>query len=206
MKLHSTGGSHAQPREPMQLPTISAPKWKTLTRAQILGGAAAFTVLSSAVLFLPAAGADPAELPAPTPTIVAQQVHSPAPVIQERAAETMTDTQRLAVGIYTVIHGHRVTAQTAQMVGEVILNRVDSRLFPDTLDGVLRQAYQFGDLSNGYSWNALSQSDSPDIPLAYAAAEAALAGSHLLPTDTLYVSDVEQGILAAFVDGLYFGR
>ena len=203
MKLISSQGTRAIPKA-HSLPEIRLPKLqlpRQISRSQAMVATAVFTLLTSLVLFVPVLSpAKAADAPDPTPSPVIEQAAEPAP-------EQMDEAQRLAVGIYTVIHGRSVSPTTAQMVGEVVLNRVQSNLFPATLDAVLMQPYQFGELSHGYSWSAIAEGGSPDVALAYSAAQLVLDDApRLLPTDTLYVSDTEQGQLAAMMDGLYFGR
>ena len=195
MKLHSAPGRHTAPKAINR----SQPKFSSClfswAKIKMISCSTVFTLLASLVLLLPAAGAElPPEPPAP-------MVRSSAP-----EPEQMTDTERLAVGIYTVIHNRQVSESTARMVGDVIMNRVRTFGFPNTLDGVLRQRAQFGNLAEGYSWAAIDRLQDPDADLAYLAAEAALASPPMLPLSTLYVSDQPQGELVAYLDGLYFGR
>lgn len=131
------------------------------------------------------------------------------PVLEniEEPADVMTDVETLAVGIYTVIRGHNVTDTAAIMVGEVILNRVDSPMFPATICDVLMQPYQFGDLDKGFTWKGIAETNNKDSILAYEAAQQVITGSELLPDDVLYVSETEQGTeTIAFLNGLYFCR
>ncbi len=205
MKLISSKGKRVA-EMPARFALPAMPKFSIahITETQTTVFTVIFTMLTTLVLFIPVDPASAAELPPPSAPVVEP---TPAPVeLTPPPVEVMTDTERLAVGIYSVIHGHNVSELTAQMVGEVVLNRVDSHLFPNTVDGVLRQPYQFGELSNGYSWEGIKDTGNPDVALAYAAAEKAMDGSSMLPTDTLYVSDTEQGVMAAMMDGLYFGR
>ncbi len=206
MKLISSKGTRVLERKPrMKRPAL--PDLKKFTKTQATVCTVIFTMLTTLVLFIPVEPASAADLPETASVEVVtipETVRLAMPEVE--VVEEMTDTERLAVGIYTVIHGHNVSNMTATMVGEVVLNRVDSHLFPNTLDGVLRQPYQFGELSNGYSWEGIKDTGNPDVALAYAAAEKAMDGSSMLPTDTLYVSDTEQGVMAAMMDGLYFGR
>ncbi len=206
MKLISSRGTRVLEHKP-RMKRLALPDLKNFSKTQTTVFTVIFTTLTTLVLFIPVDPAGAAELPEPAP---AEALTTPEPVLpampEVEPVEIMTDTERLAVGIYTVIHGHHVSELTAQMVGEVILNRVDSHLFPNTLDEVLKQPYQFGELANGYSWSAIKDSGNPDVALAYGAAKKAMEGSTMLPIDTLYVSDTEQGVMAAMMDGLYFGR
>ncbi len=134
-------------------------------------------------------------------------IEQPVLVQIEEPEHVMTDAETLAVGIYTVIRGHNVTDTAAIMVGEVILNRVNSTMFPSTICDVLMQPYQFGELDKGFSWEKIAKTSNKDSVLAYEAAQTVITGSDLLPDDVLYVSETTQGTeTVALLNGLYFCR
>ena len=97
-----------------------------------------------------------------------------APASTSRAAAATSDSVTLlAALIQCEAGGEPYTGQVA--VGAVVLNRVESSAFPNTISGVIYQSGQFGPVSNGslartLSTGAISSS-------CYAAAQDALAGS-----------------------------
>ena len=99
-----------------------------------------------------------------------------------------------------------------QMVGEVFLNRVASRKYPNTFYEVATQNAQYGRLSwTGIVWpeRASKPEESHAVQRAYDMAEALLEGTadKLLPEDAVFQAEFPQGTEVLIEsDGFYFCR
>ncbi len=85
-------------------------------------------------------------------------------------------------------------------VAEVIRNRVNHPSWPATIEGVILQGGQFGVVANG-SINSVT----PDADT-IAAADAALAGSSILPSDYVYFNTSPNGADPIQIGDHYFSR
>lgn len=155
----------------------------------------------------------PFDIVLPTSTVT---VEEPMPAeTQEPADEPAVNEQELemlALVIYQEAGGDACSDECRQMVGEVALNRVASRIYPNTLYEVLTQYGQYGRLHwTGLVWPARADlpGEAHAVERAFHIAAALLTGSveRLLPEDTIFQAEFPQGseILVA-LDGLYFCR
>lgn len=137
---------------------------------------------------------------------VAEPVSEPDPTYTEDELEA------LALVIYCEAGADYCADETRQMVGEVVLNRIASEYYPDTIEEVLTAPYQYGRFHwTGLVWpgRASTAAEAHAVERAYACAEALLSGTieRLLPTDTIFQSEYIQGTeVVACVDGIYFCR
>lgn len=124
--------------------------------------------------------------------------------IDERTVEL------LALVIYQEAGGDCCSDETRRMVGEVVLNRVASDRYPDTITEVLLQRAQYGRLHwTGLVWpeRASSAGEAHAVARAYDCAAQVLTEDRLLPTDVIYQAEFPQGTeTVAHVDGFYFCR
>lgn len=124
--------------------------------------------------------------------------------IDERTVEL------LALVIYQEAGGDCCSDETRRMVGEVVLNRVASSRYPNTITEVLLQRAQYGRLHwTGLVWpeRASSAGEAHAVARAYDCAAQVLTGDRLLPTDVIYQAEFPQGTeTLAHVDGFYFCR
>ena len=124
--------------------------------------------------------------------------------IDERTVEL------LALVIYQEAGGDACSDETRRMVGEVVLNRVASSRYPNTITEVLLQRAQYGRLHwTGLVWpeRASSASEAHAVARAYDCAAQVLTEERLLPTDVIYQAEFPQGTeTLAHVDGFYFCR
>ena len=133
------------------------------------------------------------------------------PIVDE-PAYTAEDLELLALVIYQEAGADACSDETRQMVGEVVLNRVASDRYPDTLAEVLTQRQQYGRLHwTGLVWPARAEQpqEAHAVVRAYAIAEALLAGTveRLLPEDVIYQAEFPQGTETLIeIDGFYFCR
>lgn len=116
----------------------------------------------------------------------------------------------LALVIYQEAGGDGCSDETRRMVGEVVLNRVASSRYPNTITEVLLQRAQYGRLHwTGLVWpeRASSPGEAHAVARAYDCAAQVLTGERLLPTDVIYQAEFPQGNeTLAHVDGFYFCR
>lgn len=131
--------------------------------------------------------------------------------IMPEPSYTAEELEILALVIYAEAGGDACSDVTRQMVGEVVLNRVAHEAYPNTIEGVLLQAGQYGTFSwTGLVWPARSKNlgEVRAIERAYACAEGLLSGKteRCLPTDVIYQSEYIMGEIVAKSDGMYFCR
>lgn len=134
-----------------------------------------------------------------------------APVEEEVEVVTIDQTEALAMGIDAVISSECksewVSDATLVMVANVILNRTNDSRYPDTVDQVLCQPYQFSCFSTaGLKWVGRATNDMAFRDRCMKAAESAMAGERMLNYGVVYVSSGKQGVVEAQLDGLYFCR
>lgn len=146
--------------------------------------------------------------PAPTkaPPVIEPEIYTPAPTYTQEELET------LALIIYQEAGADYCSNEIRQMVGEVVLNRVASPLYPDTLHEVATQPSQYGLLHwTGLVWPERAQYDceAHAVARAYECAEALLSETveRLLPEDVIYQAEFPQGSeTVEYFDGFYFCR
>ena len=132
--------------------------------------------------------------------------------IQEEAAPAYTDEEleALAIIIYQEAGGDACSDDTRSMVGTVVLNRVASDLFPDTIQEVATQERQYGRLYwTGLVWpdRASNPGEAHAVQRAYDCARSLLEGERALRSDVIWQAEFPQGTeIVAHQDGLYFCR
>lgn len=103
-----------------------------------------------------------------------------------------------------------ISNETRRMVGEVVLNRVASEQYPDTIREVLTQKDQYGRFHwTGVVWpsRASKSVEAHAVERAYECAVACFSEDRLLPTDTIYQAGFVQGReVVAQAPGFYFCR
>lgn len=161
---------------------------------------------------LPEPEPEPVIAPEPEPTPEPDPDPEPTPEAEPEPTYTQEDLEMLAITIYREAGADYIADSTRQMVGEVVLNRVASEYFPNTIYEVLTAPYQYGRFAwTGVVWpeRAGYECETHAVARAYECAEALLSGSveRLLPEDTIWQAEFTQGAeTVAFVDGIYFCR
>lgn len=116
----------------------------------------------------------------------------------------------LARAIYKEAGGDDCSDETRIMVGNVIINRMKSNWYPDTMEEVLTQYLQYNTFYwTGVIWDerASEPSEREAVERAYKCAERVLLGERLLPEDVVFQSEYIQGTeIVAYQDGIYFCR
>lgn len=148
----------------------------------------------------------------PTYTGEMQEVMATSvPAEAEVEVITIDQTEALAMGIDAVISSECksewVSDATLLMVANVILNRTNDSRYPNTVDQVLMQPYQFSCFSTtGMKWVGKAAHDIAFRERCMSAANAAMNGERMLNYGVVYVSSGKQGTVEAQLDGLYFCR
>lgn len=212
MKLFSKSGVHFVEKE-RRSPVLM--KWMTqhtcITCGDIVKASMVvlFGVAVGGVLLWQAARAA-APVEEETQTAVVEQLHA-HPTVQPVQLVTVNEALALAVGIDAVISsvpgGENASDVTMLMVANVILNRVEDKRYPDTIDQVLCQPQQFSCFADtGIKWVGRAVTDEAWKKRCCTAAERALNGERMLSYNVVYVSSTAQGTVEAQLDGLYFCR
>lgn len=151
---------------------------------------------------------DVAEVPVePEVMQVVAEIEAPAEPEKTYSEE---DLEMLALVIYQEAGGDACSDETRLMVGNVVMNRVASDRFPDTIEEVLLQERQYGRLHwTGLVWpeRASKPEEAHAVQRAYDCAERVLEGERLLPDDVIWQAEFKQGTeVVAEQDGMYFCR
>lgn len=137
------------------------------------------------------------------------EAEEPAPEEAE-PAYTDEELEALALIIYQEAGGDACSDDTRMKVGTVVMNRVESDLFPDTIQEVAAQKRQYGRLYwTGLVWpeRANEPGEAHAVERAYECARAILEGERALPEDVIWQAEFPQGTeTVAYQDGLYFCR
>lgn len=117
----------------------------------------------------------------------------------------------LACAIYTEAGGDACSDLCRQMVGDVVLNRVEDPRFPDAMEEVLTQEKQYSTWYwTGIQWpeRASQPEEATAVERAYDTARALLDGNHssLYGQGYIWQAEFSQGSDVIHIDGLYFGR
>lgn len=121
------------------------------------------------------------------------------------------DIELLACVIYQEAGADYVCDDCRRRVADVVLNRVNSEYFPDTIYEVLTQPSQYGRYHwTGVVWPSRSGSvaEANAVARAYRIAEEVLRGQHSELYDNGYIWQAEfsQGEDNIYCCGIYFGR
>lgn len=123
---------------------------------------------------------------------------------------TMEELEMLAIVIYQEVGSDACSNESRLMVGTVVMNRVASDRYPNTLYEVLTQEAQYGRLHwTGIVWpeRASKPGEAHAVERAYEIAERILLGERALPEDVIYQAEFVQGTeVVAYQDGMYFCR
>ncbi len=117
----------------------------------------------------------------------------------------------LACVIYQEVGSDLQCDDCRRRVADVVLNRVESDLFPNTIYEVLTQQYQYGlYYYTGVIWpeRASDPNEAEAVERAYRIAEEVLSGKHseLYGKDYVWQAEFTQGINNINCCGIYFGQ
>ena len=100
----------------------------------------------------------------------------------------------LAVAIYREAGSDYLSDEHRAMVGCVVMNRVKSREFPNTIRGVLTQPGQYAGLwTNGIYFPAGTNTSSSAVRRAYRIAREVLNGQWECPSNVVFQAGFQQG-------------
>ena len=121
------------------------------------------------------------------------------------------DWERLAIVIYQEAGSDWISDETRRMVADVVLNRVADERFPDTIEGVLTQPWQYGRFcETGIVWpeSAQYECNAHAVERARRIAEEVLCGQHseIYGQGYIWQAEFSQGSEGFWQDGVYFGR
>ncbi len=150
LKVSSTGASNPVPAPPtQQVVYVHSVKWgETLESIGRNYGVTA-QAIASANMLTSYTVKSPMALIIPGPT----KNHAGLTGLYLKPGMSVADFHRLARMTYAEAGAEPYSGQVA--VAAVILNRIASPKFPNTMDGVLKQAWQFEPVSNGYYYNCV---------------------------------------------------
>ena len=119
---------------------------------------------------------------------------------------TDDDLYCIAAVIWQESGSYWISDKTQMMVGNVVLNRVASPVFPNTIRGVLSQPYQYGPMAHSITIPKATNKIMADaIDRCYKNAKRLLEGERVLPPDVVFQANFTQGSgVYAYSDGLYF--
>lgn len=128
-----------------------------------------------------------------------------SPSIDER------DVELLAMVIYQEVGSDAICDECRRRVADIVLNRVESDLFPNTIEGVLTQSGQYGNYSStGVCWPSRASYDSEAhaVERARRIAREVLEGNHseLYGNDYLFQAGFCQGSEGFWCCGVYYGK
>ena len=114
----------------------------------------------------------------------------------------------MAIVIYREAGGNAYSNKTRIMVGNVVMNRVRSSRFPNTIYGVLTQRGQYAGMSGAVNWPSMASNrwEQDAVKRAWKCARKVQAGKNYLPENVVYQSDYSylgSGIYCVS-DGMYF--
>lgn len=150
--------------------------------------------------------------PAEEPEIVVTEAPQTLAKVDKPAQEALPyseeDLEALALIIYQEAGADYCSDETRMMVGTVVLNRVASEYFPNSVVEVATQYLQYGRLYwTGIVWpdRASEACEAHAVRRAYDCAEALLMGERALDEGVIYQAEFSQGTeIVAYQDGIYF--
>lgn len=135
-----------------------------------------------------------------------------SPVIEETVPiVNRDDVELLARVIYQEAGADFVCDDCRRRVADVVLNRVESEYFPDTIEDVLTQKSQYGRFHwTGVVWPARAshETEKHAVERAYRIAEEVLSGQHsdLYGKGYIWQAEFPQGKNNIYCCGIYFGQ
>ena len=121
------------------------------------------------------------------------------------------DVELLAMVIYQEVGSDSVCDDCRRRVADIVLNRVNSDLYPDTIEEVLTQYSQYGNYYyTGVKWsyNASNPNETHAVERARRIAREVLEGQHseLYGNNYLFQAGFVQGVEGFWCCGIYYGK
>lgn len=155
--------------------------------------------------------------PEPVATVEAEpeEEPTPEPIEEEPEPEPEVDPDELewlAITIYQEGGADYVCDECRYRIGDVVLNRISSDLYPDTMEGVLTEKQQYG----RFYWTGIKWAARASNPGEKMAVERAWETAYNLLTDArhsdlygegyIYQAEFPQGTDVIKCCGIYYGR
>lgn len=119
-----------------------------------------------------------------------------------------SDLEMMAIVIYREAGGDAASNKTRIMVGNVVMNRVRSRHFPNTIYGVLTQRGQYAGVRGAVTWpsRASNRWEREAVKRAWACARRVQVGENYLPANVVYQSNYRNlgSSVYCVANGMYF--
>lgn len=140
-----------------------------------------------------------------------EPVEETAPEEEPKLDHGFTELEMLAIVIFQEAGGGRSCDDCRRYVGDIVLNRMASSRYPDTMYEVLTQYRQYGRLYwTGIKWpdRASSEYEAKNVARAYRIAEELLSGNHskVYGQGYVYQAEFEQGTDGFWCCGHFYGR
>lgn len=125
------------------------------------------------------------------------------PAVKAKKPYAQSELDYMAAIIYQEAGAYYLSDYLRQCVGEVVMNRVKSDLFPNNIYSVLTQRGQYGMMwKNGVN-NLARGSDA--VEKCYEIADKVLRGSNEVPDNVVFQAEFKQGSgVWKVIDGVYF--
>lgn len=134
--------------------------------------------------------------------------NSVSTMVHSEPTYTEEELEILTVIIYQEAGGDACSDDTRRKVGSVVINRVNSDLFPNTFWEVATGKNQYGfSPETGVTWpaRAVYKQEAHAIERAYKIAEELLVGGSILPDNVIWQAGFTQGDgIYCHQDGIYF--
>ena len=131
--------------------------------------------------------------------------------LEEEQEINSEELEMLSCLIYREGGGDAVCDECRRRIADVVLNRINSDEFPDTMYEVLTQKRQYGTMHyDGITWpeRASKPEEAHAVERAYRTAEDVLSGNHseLYGNGYIWQAEFEQGSSGFWHCGIYFGK
>lgn len=144
----------------------------------------------------------PTNTPTATPTVTPTPTSTPTPTPEPTPAYSEEDLFNLAVVVCREAGGESEEIQL--LVANVVINRVNHKRYPDTIEKVLTQYRQYGMMwKNGISFPTWATDRIKEQ--CYGVAKRILEGERVCPDNVIYQAEFKQGSgVYKQYDGFYF--
>lgn len=146
-----------------------------------------------------------------TETVVIEHVHHAENEKLEEQEVNSEELEMLACLIYREGGADAVCDECRRRIADIVLNRIESDEFPNTMYEVLTQKKQYGTMHyDGVTWpeRANKPEEAHAVERAYNIAKDVLSGNHseLYGDGYIWQAEFEQGSSGFWHCGIYFGK
>ena len=153
----------------------------------------------------------PPDVAAFTPTVIPRPpevvASEPSVPTTPEPAYTEDELEMLACTVFQEAGSNDCSDDMQLAVANVVLNRLASPDWPDTLEEVLTQYRQWGEFYwTGVVWSESAEFYPEAVERAYENARRALEGERFVPEDVVWCAEFVQGEIVYEENGVYFCR